>query len=105
VPPPTPAQAAFGRVSFRRTTEKTETVSDHLEFSGRRFLLHLIEPFLELVDFVEDVGRASSHRVAFGDADSAARLLGHQELESRQVRPLHHPGRPAVGNNQKTDRR
>jgi hypothetical protein len=63
----------------------------YLELPGRRFLLHLPESFLELVHLGEDVGRPGSHGVAFGDADPSARLLGHEELESRQVRPLDHP--------------
>ena len=59
----------------------------------------LLESFLELGDLVEDVWRASSHGVAFGDADSAARLLGHEELESHQVRPLNHPEHAQVETN------
>ena len=36
----------------------------------------------------------------FGDTDSAARLLGHEELESHQVRPLNHPEHAQAETNQ-----
>lgn len=58
-----------------------------LVLSRRGLVLHLLESGLELADLGEDVRRPRA--AAFRDPDSAARLLRHQVLERRQIRPLH----------------